>query len=111
MATSGEPNPEVVEPPGGGEGDVASMAISGEPSPEVGEPPGDGEEGVVTMYISGEPGPEVGEPPPTCPPLCTSSCARSSSTFSPTARGGDSYVKRCSTVFPTASHKDNNRIA
>jgi hypothetical protein len=41
------------------------MAISGEPGPEVGEPPGGGEEGAVTMDISGEPSPEVGEPPPT----------------------------------------------
>jgi hypothetical protein len=39
MATSGEPGPEVGEPPGGGEEDVASMVVSGKPGLEVGDPP------------------------------------------------------------------------
>jgi hypothetical protein len=86
------------------------MAISGEPSPEVGEPPGSDEEEAVTMDISGEPGPEVGEPPTAWPPLFTSSFALSGKPLSPSARGGGSSTKRYSSasdVSPTASSKNN----
>jgi hypothetical protein len=86
------------------------MEFSGEPSSEVGEPPRSGKEDVDTINISDEPGPEVGEPPATWPPLFASSSARSGSTFSPSARGGDSSTIRCSPdseVSPTASPKDN----
>jgi hypothetical protein len=103
MAISGKPGLEE-------EVEVASMAISGEPGPEASEQPGGGEEDVVTMDTSGEPGSEVGEPPPTWPPLITPSSTRSGSTFSPSTRGSDFSIKRCSSafeVFPTASHKDN----
>jgi hypothetical protein len=111
MAISGKPGLEVGEPPRRRR--RSRRRLSGEPSPELGEPPGGGEEAVVTMDISGEPGPEVGEPPPTWPPLFTSSSARSSNTFSLSARIGDSSIKRCllaSEVFPTASHKDNKAV-
>jgi hypothetical protein len=52
-------------------------------------------EDAVTMDISGEPGPEMGEPPPTWAPLFTPSSARIGNPFSPSARGGDSPIKRC----------------
>jgi|AntAceMinimDraft_5_1070358.scaffolds.fasta_scaffold39936_2 hypothetical protein len=86
------------------------MEFSGEPISEVGDPPSSGSEDADTMDISDEPGPEVGELPPTWPPLFVSSSARSGSTFSPFARGGDSSTMRCSPdseVSPAASPKDN----
>ena len=68
MAISSEPGPEVGEPPGDGEEDVASITIISELSPEEGESPSGGEEGAVSMANSCESGPEVGEPPSDIPP-------------------------------------------
>jgi hypothetical protein len=114
MAIRGKPGLEVGELPGGGEEvDVATMAISGEPGLEVGEAPGGGEKDVVSIATSAASQAQRLASPLRPGHFFTSSSAHSGSPFSPSARGGDSSIKSCSSaskVLSTASQKDSKAV-